>query len=49
MAAYLGGTALGSLATVTAAWFVGGFFGVLPELWRLLLLLAGALVVWLAK
>jgi hypothetical protein len=49
VAAYLGGTLLGSLATVTVAWFVSGFFSVLPDVSRLLLLSAGALVVWLAK
>jgi hypothetical protein len=47
--AYLGGTVLGSLATVTVVWFVSGFFSVLPERWRVVLLVGGALTVWLTK
>lgn len=49
VAAYLGGTCLGSLLTVTTAWFLSGFASVLSEVWRAALLGIGALVVWLAK
>jgi hypothetical protein len=47
--AYLGGTCLGSVVTVTTAWFLSGFASVLPAPWRVALLGAGALFVWLAK
>jgi hypothetical protein len=49
VAAYLGGTLLGSLLTVTVAWVLSGFAAVVPATWRAALLGAGALVVCLAK
>ncbi len=49
MGAYLGGTCLGSLVTVTVAWFLSGFASVLPETWRIALLCAGAAFIWLGK
>jgi hypothetical protein len=47
--AYLGGTCLGSLLTVTVAWCLSGFASVVPETWRIVLLCAGAAFVWLGK
>jgi hypothetical protein len=49
VAAYLSGTLLGAVLTVTVAWFLSGFASIMPELGRAVLLGAGALVVWLAK
>ena len=49
VAAYLGGTCLGSLLTVAVAWFLSGFASVVPDAWRMSLLCAGALFIWLVK
>jgi len=49
VAAYLVGTCLGSLLTVTVAWFLSGFASIVPETWRIVLLCAGAAFVWLGK
>ena len=49
VAAYLGGTCLGSLLTATIAWFLSGFASVAPDGARTTLLVAGALFVWFVK
>ena len=49
VAAYMAGTCLGSLSTVTVAWFLSGFVSVMPEAWRVVTLCAGAVLLWLAK
>jgi hypothetical protein len=46
---YLVGTCLGSLLTVTVAWFLSGFASVVPATWRIVLLCAGAAFIWLGK
>jgi hypothetical protein len=43
------GTLLGSLLTVATAWFLSGFFSIVPDGVRAALLAAGALAAWLAK
>jgi hypothetical protein len=49
VAAYLAGTSAGAVLTALVAWFLSGFTQPLPDAWRLVLLVAVGVFVWLCK
>ncbi len=49
VAAFLAGTLSGAMPTALAAWLVAGFTEPLSDRWRIGLLVAGAIFVWLCK